>query len=224
MKRVVIIEDDAYLREELEITLGKGGYSVSSIQSFEDPVRDTLALDPNLVVLDLGLPHTSGFVLCKQLKAQGSFPILILTARDTLTDELHSLGLGADDFLTKPCDPKRLLARIQRLLQIYEKIPLLIQAGDISFDPDTNKVSHNEKYVILSQTEGIIFRMLIETYPDLVPKQMLFASLWGGPEFVDENILQVSITRLRKSLDAIGLRDSVETVRGRGYRLAVKEQ
>lgn len=176
-----------------------------------------------MAVLDINLPGKSGFELCKWLKARASFPILILTARDTLSDELYALGLGADDFLTKPCHPDRLIARAERLLQTYGKVRNLIQAGDIVLDIDTYKVIWENAHVVLSDTEGRILKALLECYPSVVSKQKLLIELWGSEEYVDENILQVNMTRLRKSLDSIGLRDMIQTVRGQGYRLEVNK-
>lgn len=223
MSKIIIIEDDTFLREELVNTFVKKGYSVSSIASFEAPEKEILDSNPDLAVLDINLPGKSGFELCKCLKARASFPILVLTARDTLSDELYALGLGADDFLTKPCHPDRLIARVERLLQTYGKVRNLVQAGGLVLDTDTYKLIWEDTHVVLSDTEGKILQVLLEQYPDVVPKQKLLLDLWGGDQYVDENILQVNITRLRKSLDAIGLRDILQTERGQGYRLEVSK-
>jgi DNA-binding response OmpR family regulator len=217
LNKIIVIEDDIYLREELVNTFVKKGYSVSSISSFDAPEKEILNNNPDLAVLDINLPGKSGFELCKWLKARASFPILILT------DELYALGLGADDFLTKPCHPDRLIARAERLLQTYGKVRNLIQAGDIVLDIDTYKVIWENAHVVLSDTEGRILKALLECYPSVVSKQKLLIELWGSEEYVDENILQVNMTRLRKSLDSIGLRDMIQTVRGQGYRLEVNK-
>lgn len=219
----MIIEDDIYLREELVHTFAKKGYSVSSISSFLAPEKEILESKPDLVVLDINLPGKSGFELCKWLKARCSFPILILTARDTLSDELYALGLGADDFLTKPCNPDRLLARAERLLHTYGKVCNLVQLGDLVLDIDTYKVIWKDAHTILPNTEGKILQCLIENYPSIVSKQQLAKELWGGDQYVDENILQVNMTRLRKSLAILGLSDRVQTVRGQGYCLVVDQ-
>lgn len=223
MSRIIVIEDDIYLREELIHTFEKEGYQVASISSF--PVQEQEILDscPDLAVLDLNLPGKSGFELCRGLKARASFPILILTARDALADELSSLSLGADDFLTKPCHPKRLLARAERLLLTYGKMGNVIEAGELMLDLDTFKVTWKNTHIILPETEGKILKAMFERYPNLVSKQDLAAALWGGSEFVDENILQVNMTRLRKRLSAAGLEAVIGTVRGLGYRLEVEE-
>ena len=147
--------------------------------------------------------------------------MLILTARDALPDELYALGLGADDFLTKPCHPDRLCARVERLLQTYEKVKNMIESCGIVLDLDTYKVVYKDKHVVLSETEGKILSLLLGHTPQVVSRQRLYKELWGGEQYVDENVLQVNMTRLRKSLEEVGLRDSLQTVRGHGYRLSV---
>lgn len=221
MSTIVIVEDDIYLREELEHTFIREGYKAVSISSFGEPEKDILEKDPDLIVLDVNLPGKSGFELCKWLKSRVSVPILILTARDALTDELYALGLGADDFLTKPCHPKRLAARAQRLLKTYRKVRNLVQAGDVMMDVDTCRVIWGKKYITLPETEGKIMKLLMEHYPSVVEKQEIVSALWGNDAYVDENILQVNMTRLRKNLDGIGLKRMVKTVRGSGYCLEV---
>lgn len=221
MTRIMIVEDDTYLKEELIMTFAKKGYQVSGISSFAAPEQEIMNFAPDLLVLDINLPGKSGFELCKWLKAHTSFPILVLTARDTLEDELTALGLGADDFLVKPCHPDRLLARAARLLQNFQKVKSLILAGDISLDTDTYKLMFKDTYVILPETEGKIMRLLMEQHPSLVTRTQLFEAVWGTEEFCDENILQVNIARLRKRLDALGLGNVIQNIRGQGYYLEV---
>lgn len=222
MVRIAIVEDDIYLREELVTTFKQAGYDAAAPDSFEQVEEQIMSLRPKLVVLDVNLPGASGYELCKNLKRRDSFPILILTARDTLSDELTALGLGADDFLTKPCHPGRLLARAERLLQTYNKIRNIVQAGVLSLDTDTYKLVCDDKVLILPETEGKIMRCFMERYPELVSKSELFSAVWGTEQFVDENILQVNMSRLRKSLSAIGIEHAVQNVRGKGYRLKVE--
>lgn len=221
MSKIIVIEDDSYLREEIVNTFLKKGYLAVGISSFAAPEQDILAAAPDLAVLDINLPGKSGFELCRWLKARASFPVLILTARDGLADELQALGLGADDFLTKPCHPDRLIARAERLLRTYERVGRLVQAGGLVLDPDTYKVVWKGAHVVLSETEGKLLQVLLEQFPSVVAKRDLSLAVWGGEEYVDENILQVNMTRLRKNLDTIGLRDMIQTVRGQGYRLEV---
>ena len=221
MIRIMIIEDDTYLKEELMMTFAKKGYQVSGISSFAAPEQEIMDFDPDLLVLDINLPGKSGFELCKWLKAHTSFPILVLTARDTLEDELTALGLGADDFLVKPCHPDRLLARAARLLQNFQKVKSLILAGGLSLDTDTYKLIFKDTHVILPETEGKIIQLLMERHPAVVTRAELFDAVWGTEEFCDENILQVNIARLRKRLGALGLEGVIQTLRGQGYYLEV---
>lgn len=222
MVRVAIVEDDSYLREELVTTFRQAGYDAAAPDSFEQVEEQIMSLRPKLVVLDVNLPGASGYELCKNLKRRDSFPILILTARDTLSDELTALGLGADEFLTKPCHPGRLLARAERLLQTYNKIRNIVQVGVLSLDTDTYKLVCDDKVLILPETEGKIMRCFMERYPELVSKSELFSAVWGTEQFVDENILQVNVSRLRKRLSEMGIEHAVQNVRGKGYMLKVE--
>lgn len=224
MGKIVIVEDDVFLREELQSILEKEGYSVESISSFDSPIEDILAAAPSLILLDLNLPNLSGFQICRSLKAKGIGPILVLTSRNQLRDELHALDLGADDFLTKPCHPKRLLARIQKLQDLYATIPVLLDMGDFQLDEKTNVVYVGNNSITLSENEGMIMKRLIKSAPSTVEKEQLFHELWGSSEYVDENILQVNMTRLRKTLDKIGLQNRIKTVRGVGYQLVASDQ
>lgn len=221
MFRIVIVEDDIYLREELIHTFRKAGYNTAAPVSFDTVETEIAGLRPDLVVLDVNLPGKSGYDLCKSLKIKASFPILILTARDTLADELTALGLGADDFLTKPCHPHRLLARTERLLQTWHRLRSVLTVGSLSLDTDTYKLVCRDRLLLLAETEGKILKLLMESCPDMVGKDELFSAVWGTDEYIDENILQVNMSRLRKSLAGIGLGDAVQNIRGKGYVLEV---
>lgn len=222
MPGIVIVEDDSYLREELIHTLKKAGHTVSAITDFENAEGQIALLNPDLAILDVNLPGKSGYELCKSLKFKASFPILILTARDALSDELTALGLGADDFLTKPCHPDRLIARAERLIETYgRQLRALLRVGPLSLDTDTYKLVCADKFLILAETEGKIMKLLMEKYPNIVSKSDLFSAVWGTEEFVDENILQVNMSRLRKNLSEMGIGDIVRNIRGKGYVLEV---
>lgn len=222
MIRIAVVEDDSYLRDELIQTLEKKGYQAWGLDSFVNAQQVLLEEYPDLVILDVNLPEKSGYELCKWLKARASFPILILTARDTLSDELTALGLGADDFLTKPCHPERLIARAERLLQTYGNVKNIIQTGTLSLDTSTYKLMWKSRALILPETEGKILRLLMQKHPQLLSKEEIVTAVWGSGEFVDENILQVNMTRLRKNLSELGLDKAVRTLRGKGYILEME--
>lgn len=219
MEKIVIVEDDVFLREELQNILEKEGYSVECISSFDTPVEDIVSVSPSLILLDLNLPNLSGFDICRALKTRGIGPILVLTSRNQLSDELHALGLGADDYLTKPCHPKRLIARVQKLLHLYKNMHVLLDAGDFQIDELANILYVGKESISLSENEGIIIKALVKTSPSVVKKEELFNLLWGSSDYVDENILQVNMTRVRKTLDGVGLSNRIKTIRGIGYQL-----
>nr|WP_228006723.1 response regulator transcription factor [Brevibacillus borstelensis] len=217
--RITIVEDDPLMREELIDILQKAGYEVAAIADFQDIVAQIATLAPDLVLLDINLPGQSGFEICKSLKSQGTGPILILTSRDKLQDELHGLDLGADDYLTKPCNRDRLLARIQNLLRRFEGRPGLINGGSFFLDPNTFTLYKGSQSIVLSANEGKILLTLVQHRPEIVSKSALRELLWGTDQYIDENALQVNLTRLRKTLRQLNLEDQIETIRGQGYRL-----
>lgn len=219
MEKIVIVEDDVFLRVEIQSILEKEGYSVECISSFDTVLEDVASASPSLIVLDLNLPKLSGFDICRALKARGIGPILVLTSRNQLRDELHALDLGADDYLTKPCHPKRLIARIQKLIHLYANMHVLLDAGDFQLDENANVLYVGEESISLSKNEGVIIKALLNAVPLAVKKEELFNLLWGSSDYVDENILQVNMTRLRKTLDEVGLSNRIKTVRGIGYQL-----
>lgn len=219
MKKIVIVEDERFMREELEYLLEKEGYDVSCITSFGNMVNDILAEAPGLVLLDVNLPCISGFEVCRQLKEKSMVPVLILTSRDQLKDELHALGLGADEYLTKPCHKERLLARVANLLRRYEGRGGLLDGGGFLLDRQTYTLYVDDLSAVLPENQGKILAVLAENEGRVVSKESLFEALWGTTEYIDENALQVNMTRLKKTLKQFALDGRIETVRGKGYRL-----
>lgn len=219
MARIVIVEDDSLMREELIDILQKAGFEAVAISNFRQTVAQIAALAPDLVLLDINLPEQSGFEICKSLKSKGIGPILILTSRDKLQDELHGLHLGADDYLTKPCNRDRLLARVQNLLRRFKAQPGLVEGGSFLLDPNTFTLYRGSQSLVLSANEGKILLALVQHRPKIVSKSTLSKLLWGTDEYIDENALQVNLTRLRKTLRQLNLENQIETIRGQGYRL-----
>lgn len=220
MARIVVVEDDLYMREELIDLLRKSDYEALPLSDFENAVSQIAALTPDLILLDINLPCQSGFEICKALKAKGIGTVLVLTARDKLQDELHALGLGADDYLTKPCNMDRLLARIRTLLRRTEEQERqgLLNGGGFLLDPNTFTFYVGKSSYLLPPNEGKILLTLLLRSPNIVTKAELCLALWGTDEFIDENALQVNFTRLRKTLRRFQLDDRIETIRGQGYR------
>ena len=164
MAQIIVVEDDVYMREELIDVLEKAGYDAVPLLDFENAVSQIMSLSPDLILLDINLPFHSGFEICKEVKAKQLGTVLILTARDKLQDELHALGLGADDYLTKPCNTERLLARIKNLLRRKEEQMQqgLLNGGGFLLDPNTFTLYAGKKSYVLPQNEGKILLTLLK--------------------------------------------------------------
>lgn len=219
MKRIVVVEDELFMREELVYILQKAGYEASCISDFSNVAEEILKESPELVVLDLNLPGITGFEICKEIKMNSTIPILILTSRDQLKDELHALGLGADEYLTKPCNKDRLLARISNLLRRNEGRNYFIEIRGVKLDLQTYTMYFNKKSIVLSENQGKIMELLLSNPKDIVTKDMLFEKIWGTKEYIDENALQVNMTRLKKTIKNLNMDYEIMTIRGKGYKL-----
>ena len=218
MQKIIIVEDDQFLREELENIYHKAGYEVCCVTDFPETGAVCEAEHPDLLVLDLGLPGISGFALCKEIRKKGSLPILVLTSRDKMQDELKALELGADEYLTKPCHKDRLLARTENLLKRAMGNAHLLDGDDFLFDTRTYTVCQGKDACHIPENQGKILKILLEYAGTEVKKECISKVLWGTTEYIDENALQVNVTRLKKTLKALGLENRIETIRGRGYR------
>lgn len=222
MKRIAIVEDEVYTREELCNMLEKAGYSALEVTAFEDAAEQLTALTPDLVILDLNLPEISGFQICRNLKLKTSIPVLVLTSRDQMADELQALQLGADEYLTKPCRKERLLARITNILKRYEGRSNLLEGQEFLLDRGTYTLYINNTSVVLPKNQGKLLEALLADGDNLVTSEQLCRALWDTTEFIDENALQVNITRLKKTMANLGMKQKVVAVRGMGYRLEIE--
>lgn len=219
MKRIAVVEDEFLMREELSDMLQKAGYQVDEISRFEDVTQQLLELSPDLILLDLNLPGTSGFQICREMKQKSTVPVLVLTSRDQLRDELHALDLGADEYLTKPCRKERLLARISNVLKRYEGRSNLLEGADFLLDRQTYTLYIHNSSVVLPKNQGKILEVFLNHGDEIVTKEELCMAIWGTTEFIDENALQVNMTRLKKTMTNLAVRQQIVPVRGIGYRL-----
>ena len=217
MKKILIIEDDRNLLNELREFLENNGYEVASVENFLKASDLALEMRPDLVILDINLPGISGFDVCREIKEKSNIPVLMLTSRVGIEDEIRGLEIGADEYLAKPVDTRRLILRMEKLLDLFDHFQDIISVGDLSLELSTCKLSYKEAYLILPQTEADIIKKLMESFPDIVTKDDLLMAVWSTI-YIDENILQVNITRLRKKLKNLGLYN-IYNKRGQGYGL-----
>lgn len=222
MKRIGIVEDEAFIREELGEILEKAGYEVVAVEDFEK-VEEELSKAPlDLVLLDLNLPGKSGFQICRELKHKGTTPVCVLTSRDQMADELRALELGADEYLTKPCRKERLLARVSNVLKRYEGRKHLLEGEKFLLDQQTYTLYIHDESIVLPKNQGKLLEVFLKKRGQIVTKEELSIALWDTIDFIDENALQVNLTRLKKTMQKLHMEEEIETIRGTGYRLEIR--
>lgn len=220
MARIFVVEDDASLRDELMRLLELQGYVPSTSIAFGRIVDDILAAVPDCVILDLKLPGTGGHAICRDLRRASQVPIIMLTSSDSEFDEVMSMNLGADDYVTKPYNPAVLLARIQSVLRRSQRCepPMRIAHRGVVLDVARARVECDGRTVDLTRNELKILHMLMANHDAIISRQELMCELWQSDAFIDDNTLTVNINRLRKSLASIGVPDDfLVTRRGQGY-------
>lgn len=221
--RVLLVEDEAPLRETLAARLKREGFAVDTAGDGEEGLYNGREVPFDIAVIDLGLPKMSGMDLVKALRAEGQkFPILILTARSSWQDKVEGLKSGADDYLVKPFHVEELLARMNALLRRaagWSKPTL--DCGPVRLDLSAQTVSVNGTAVDLTSYEYKVLEYLMLHAGELVSKADLTEHIYQQDFDRDSNVLEVFIGRLRKKLDPEGEIKPIETVRGRGYRFAI---
>ncbi|MCI9412579.1 MAG: response regulator transcription factor [Eubacterium sp.] len=222
MKCIAIVEDEDFMREELCDILRKAGFKTEEITDFKDVTDQLLRLSPDLILLDLNLPEKSGFEICREIKGKSSIPILVLTSRDQIQDELHALNLGADEYLTKPCRKERLLARVANVMKRYEGRSNLLEGSGFLLDRQTYTLYIHNHSVVLPKNQGKILEAFLNHGDEIVTKEELCLAVWETSEFIDENALQVNLTRLKKTMANLMMCQQIVPVRGIGYRLIQK--
>ena len=224
MKHICVVEDEVLVREELSSMLENNGYKVSTVESFDDVVGEIISIDPDIVLLDVNLPNMSGFQICRALKNKSSVPVVILTSRDDLKDELNALELGADEFMTKPYRKERLLLRLSNVLKRYEGRSNLLEGPGFLLDKHTYTLFIDGDSVILPKNQGMILEVLLNKRGEEVTKEEISEKVWGTSEFIDENAPQVNLTRLKKTMAGLNMKCAVKAVRGKGYVLECTEE
>ncbi len=222
MPKILIVEDDEKLRDELEIFLNKNGYKAESLKTFKNTIQDILTINPDLVLLDINLPYTDGEYICKEIRKQSNMPIIIVTSRDNELDELLSINYGADHYITKPFNIQILLAKIGALIRrtnMTGEIQEKIDAKDFILNTSNNTIEKNEKIIELTKNEYRILKYLVQNRDKIVSREDIMECLWESESFIDDNTLTVNITRLRNKLEELDLKELLETKRGQGYIL-----
>ena len=220
MTKILVVEDDHQIQQELVLLLQRNGFEAQALTSFESVPQQIITAHPDLVLLDLNLPGIDGQQICREVRQLSNVPIIVVTSRNTDLDELMVLSLGADDFIAKPYNTQILLMHITSVLRRTNSDVTtgtkLSHAG-VTLDSSSCKVSANQKSVELTKNELRILSLLMQNAGTVVSRQRIQEELWQSDEFVDDNTLTVNISHLRNTLASIGVEDFVMTRRGLGY-------
>ncbi len=217
MYNILIIEDEIKLRDELRIFLENNGYTVNYVIDFKDVLEIIQNNNYDLILLDINLPNINGEYLCKEIRKFSSIPIIIVTSKNTIIDEVVSINYGADDFITKPYNVDVLLARIERLLQRVNNSDNVIKYLNLELNVSKGIIMVNNKVMDLSKNEIKILYFLLKRKGSIVSRDEIINYLWDNEAYVDDNTLTVNINRLRNKLNNMGTNDIIKTKRGIGY-------
>jgi two-component system response regulator MprA len=218
--RVLVVEDDEEIALVLQRSLRLEGYEVRIAGDGEAALDQSAAFNPDLVILDLGLPKLDGIEVARRLRSADDVPILMLTARDALESRVEGLDSGADDYLVKPFERQELLARLRALLRRRPpRGAASLTVADLALNPDTHEVSRGEREIELTQREFELLEYLMRNERIVVPRQRLLEEVWGYDPFATTNTIEVFVSNLRRKLEAGGEARLLHTIRGAGYVL-----
>ena len=222
MHKILLVEDDEVIRQQVKKMLEQWGYEVVLVEDFMEVLSIFVKVEPHLVLMDIGLPLFNGYHWCQEIRKVSKVPIMFLSSRDQAMDIVMAINMGGDDFVTKPFDQNVLLAKIQGLLRrSYEfgKDPSLLEYMGVILNLKAMDLVYQGEVVSLTKNEFQILQVLFERSGNIVSREDLMKELWNSDFFIDDNTLSVNVARLRKKLEAVGLKDFIETKKGVGYGL-----
>ena len=224
MHKIMIVEDDESISSELKELLQNSGYEVVVLQDFNNSLNEILRVAPDLLLLDINIPYMNGELLLQSLRKSSNTPVIMVTSKNSETDEALSISYGADDYITKPYNPNILLLRIgaviKRTSTNYSANSNELAYRDLTFDTQKGIIKKDGIEIVLTKNEMIIFSYLLTHKDKIVTRDELMTALWDNTEFVNDNALTVNISRLRNKLKEIGYEDAIDTRKGQGYILS----
>ena len=219
MKKIIIVEDDKVISEELFYLLKNSNFDAIILDDFQNAKEEILKCNADLVLMDINIPYLNGELLLKEIRKESNIPIIMVTSKAEEVDEVISYSYGADDYITKPYNPTILLLKINAIFKRMDIHKTSITYKDLVFDIGKGIVSNKNKEIILTKNEIIIFHMLLLNKDRIVSKDELMTELWNNEEYINDNALTVNISRLRAKLDELGYPNIIETRKGIGYRI-----
>lgn len=219
-QKILIIEDEELIREELKVLLSNAGYQVACVTDFGETINHIKRSVPDLILLDVNLPGQDGYRLCVSIRSFSATPILFITGRSTAMDELQALTLGGDDYISKPYNVPVLLARINLLLRRTKaQQNCVMEYKGIQLNPIAATLTFGEKEIELTKTELKIMYYLF-THPGEIVRRLDFVEyLWDHEIHIDDNTLSMNVMRIREKLRSLGTDDLIQTKRGMGYKI-----
>ena len=219
MKKILIIEDEKVIADELYDLLKNSLYEAFILKDFQNAKQEILNIKPDLILLDINIPFLNGELLLQDLRKESNIPVIMVTSRNSETDEVLSISYGADDYITKPYNPNILLLRIANIFKRMEKNLNTFYYDDIKVYQNKRILVKDDKVLKKKKNEMIIFSLLLSNRGNIVTRDELMTELWNNEEYVNENALTVNISRLRAKLEDFGIENAIETRKGQGYKL-----
>ena len=220
MQKIIIIEDDKTFSQELKELLDNAGYEGIILNDFPNIKQKILKLKADLILLDINLPIINGELLLKEIRKETDIPIIMVTSRNNEIDEALSISYGADDYITKPYNPNILLLRIGAVLKRINSNLNILAYKDLKINVEKGIIQKEDKEIILTKNEMIIFCYLLNHQNKVVTRDELMTYLWNNEEFINDNALTVNISRLRTKLKDLGYSEAINTRKGIGYILS----
>lgn len=215
----MIVEDDKIVASELYNLLTNSSYEATILTNFENALEIILKSNSDLILLDINIPYLNGELLLKNIRKKSNIPIIMVTSKTNEADEALSIMYGADDYIIKPYNPTILLLRISNIFKRCEQKLDIIKFKNLIININKGIIKNNEKEVVLTKNEMIIFSYLLNNKERIVTRDELMTTLWNNDEYINDNALTVNISRLRTKLKELSEEEMIETRKGLGYIL-----
>jgi len=221
--RLLVVEDEQRMLELLRRGLTEEGHRVECAGDGREGLQKLRASKFDLVILDVMMPRVNGYEMARRMRSENDpTPVLMLTAKDAVTDVVHGLDVGADDYLTKPFSFQELLLRVRAVRRRADALPSQLQVGDLNLDRATRRVMRDGKPIPLTRTEYSLLQHLLSAAGKVVPREILITSVWGAGHSVSDNSLDAFVRLLRHKVEGEGRPKLIHTVRGVGYMVRVE--
>ena len=220
MYKILVVEDDETIVQIVKRHLQSWGYEVFLVEDFAHVIQEFVQKDPQLVLLDLKLPFYNGFHWCEEIRKISQVPVLFLSSAADNMNMVMAMSRGADDFIAKPFDLDVLAAKVQAVLRrtyAFGQNSSLLEHNGVVLNPGHGTISANGQQADLTKNELKILQILFEHQGRVVSRDAIMTKLWESDSFVDDNTLTVNITRIRRKLESLGIRDFIVTKKGLGY-------